>query len=637
MPSDPNLKAARAVVLSRQRLQKGLSRDASNGLKKPFTLRDAECQYPGSKKSSIARIVKRLEEANTLDFEQVPEPNKGRPRLLSDDEEEAIVSFIIWMQKSGLPASKHEIEDAASTIRSRRDPDAVPVGRMWYRRFCDDHPELDISILKAKEATRFEYEEAGVEETKQWFKRLTEVITRYGIGASECWNADQAGIRVGILRERVQCLVVRTKKKTATEVFSPEDRETCTVIGTGNAAGATTPPWLIFKAFPTIEWSDIDGDPNMRFAQSETAFSNAEITLEWAKHFNRWSWEKSATVQHRQLDFEQWFGCNEHLKSEFNPITPYDTPPGTEGKEEEELEIFDEGFTAAHIIAGFEKSGIFPPTDKPAVNYLLRKKLKTRKAIDPALSSLLPEENRFPLASDTARDIGNRYHDILSSPTLRGLESVRKIVNEAIVLEEIVRNHVEDRRARIEKRYHQRKRGKRARPMEEIKAEWRANKEVIVNGVTKKMQFKQWLEYTGKDVEYASYDSSRAEMTSQLKEKEDFFMIDTQLAPETHEAIHKAGFAAKPLSAVDLSHLLCSDDTVDFTLTQPPADADEESDIDLSDEEDLAMPSSPPCLPDYESSVPTMPSTPCPLQYQARFDDAFINRMIEETEALEAI
>ncbi|CEI63597.1 hypothetical protein FVEN_g6728 [Fusarium venenatum] len=164
MPLDPNLKAARPVVLSRQRLQKGLSRDASNGPKKAFTLRDAE-------------------QANTLDFEQVPEPNKGRPRLLSDDEEEAIVSSIIWMQKSGLPASKHEIEDAANIIRSRRDPDAVPVGRMWYRRFCDDHPELDRSILKSKEDARFKYNEAGVEETKQWFKRLTEAITRYGIDA----------------------------------------------------------------------------------------------------------------------------------------------------------------------------------------------------------------------------------------------------------------------------------------------------------------------------------------------------------------------------------------------------------------------------------------------------------------------
>jgi hypothetical protein len=174
------------------------------------------------------------------------------------------------------------------------------------------------------------------------------------------------------------------------------------------------------------------------------------------------------------------------------------------------------------------------------------------------------------LASDTARDISNRYHDILSSLTLRGLEAVRKIINKAIVLEDIIRNHIEDRQARIEKRYHQRKHRKRARPIgdyihnvslqelrdqhtefvkagdkaqqrsrlrnlrsftirqiEEIKAEWRESKEVIVNGIVKKMQFKQWLEHTGKDVEYASYNSLRAEMTSQLKEKEDFFMIDT--------------------------------------------------------------------------------------------------------------
>ncbi|KAI8396360.1 hypothetical protein FOFC_20907 [Fusarium oxysporum] len=359
----------------------------------------------------------------------------------------------------------------------------------------------------------------------------------------------------------------------------------------------------------------------------------------WARDFNRKSWDKPAAVQHRQLDFEEWFGCNEHLKSPSNAAASYDKPPGTEGKAEEDLvwrllvidgfsghgsfafreycikfnilvafllphsthmlqpmdlgvfqwlknahqkrlrdalrkgnlsfnrrdfagsfkEIFDEGFTPAHIITGFEKSGIFPPTE----------------AIDPALSSLLPAENRFPLASDTARDVSNRYHDILSSPTLRGLESVGKIVSEAIVLDDIVRNHVEDRQGRIEKRYHQRKRGKRAKPvgeyihnvsleelreqhtedvnagnkaqqrlqlrnlrsfairqMEEIRDEWRKKKEVIVNGVEKRLQFKQWLEHTGKDVEYASYDASRAEIRSQLNKKEDFFTIDTQLAPE---------------------------------------------------------------------------------------------------------
>jgi hypothetical protein len=331
MHSSANLRAAQAVVSSRLRLQSGRSRDAA----RPLSLRQAEDRFRGSKRASIARIVKKLEAANTLRVEDLPDQQGGRPRLLTEEEEEAIVAFVIWMQRSGLPASKYEVEDAANTLRRRRDPEARPVSRMWYRRFCDDHPELDKSILKAKEAARVEYEEAGVEETKQWFQRLSEVITNYELGASECWNADQAGVRVGILRERVECLIIRTQKKSSTEVFSPANQESCTVIGTGNAAGDTTPPWLIFKSFPTLEWAQIEGDSQMRFAQSDTAFSNAEITLQWAKHFNRYSWEKSATVQRRQLDFEQYFGCNEHLQQPGNAFREYDLPPNTETIQEE--------------------------------------------------------------------------------------------------------------------------------------------------------------------------------------------------------------------------------------------------------------------------------------------------------------
>ncbi|GKU11444.1 unnamed protein product, partial [Fusarium langsethiae] len=130
-----------------------------------------------------------------------------------------------------------------------------------------------------------------------------------------------------MLRDKMECLVVRTKKKSSTEVYSSQDRETCTVIGSGNAAGATTPPWLIFKSLPTLEWAFIEGDPDMRFAQSDSAFSSAAITLEWAKHFNRCSWEKSATVQQRQLDFEEWFGCNEHLQDTNNRLVTHDMPP----------------------------------------------------------------------------------------------------------------------------------------------------------------------------------------------------------------------------------------------------------------------------------------------------------------------
>ncbi|RKK65555.1 hypothetical protein BFJ69_g16180 [Fusarium oxysporum] len=380
---------------------------------------------------------------------------------------------------------------------------------MWYRRFCDDHPELRRAFLKAAEKSRKSWEAGGISDTKEWFERLTEAIVNHRINASECWNTDQAGVRVGILRERVQCLIMRTKREARAQVLSPEDRETCTVIGTGNASGATTPPWLIFKSFPTLGWAYIDGDPNMRFAQSESAFSNGDITEEWARHFNRHSWEKSSTAKSRGQGFEKWFGCDEHLRDPLQRHISYDVPP-TPRKEEEIIwrllvvdgfsghgafdfreycikfnilvdflpphsthflqpmdDIFYEGFTAANIVSGFTKSGISPPTDRPVVTYLLQKQLKAKKAVDPAFSFLLPKETRFQVASDTTKCIRERYHDTLSSPTMAGLQQVSLVLSEAVLLETTVKLYSDDRRPGIEKQYNKRKRGKAAKPVGE--------------------------------------------------------------------------------------------------------------------------------------------------------------------------
>ncbi|PCD21933.1 hypothetical protein AU210_015736 [Fusarium oxysporum f. sp. radicis-cucumerinum] len=367
MHSSVNLRAAQAVVSSRLRLQSGRSRDAA----RPLTLRQAEDRFRGSKRATIARIVKKLEAANTLRVEDLPDQQGGRPRLLTEEEEEAIVAFVIWMQRSGLPASKYEVEDAANTLRRRRDPDAKPVSRMWYRRFCDDHPELDKSILKAKEAFRVEYEEAGVEETKQWFQRLSEVITNYELGASECWNADQAGVRVGILRERVECLIVRTQKKSSTEVFSPADRESCTVIGTGNAAGDTTPPWLIFKSFPTLEEYDLP--PNHETIEEEGPVWRLLVIDGFTGH-GSFAFREYCMKFHILVAFllphsthilqPMDIGVFQYLKNAHQRKLREALRKGKLTFNRRDFagafqEIFNEGFTAAHIISGFEKIKVF--------------------------------------------------------------------------------------------------------------------------------------------------------------------------------------------------------------------------------------------------------------------------------------
>ncbi|GKU10814.1 unnamed protein product, partial [Fusarium langsethiae] len=61
------------------RLRRGLNRDAAGRPKKPLTLRDAAARYAGSARTSIGRIVKRLEAADTVDYEDVADPKMGPP------------------------------------------------------------------------------------------------------------------------------------------------------------------------------------------------------------------------------------------------------------------------------------------------------------------------------------------------------------------------------------------------------------------------------------------------------------------------------------------------------------------------------------------------------------------------------
>lgn len=73
---------------------------------------------------------------------------------MADEEEEAVVAFVIWMERSGFPATKAEIEAAANILRLRRDPLAQPLSKMWHPRFRQDHPELQKTFLKSMYKSR---------------------------------------------------------------------------------------------------------------------------------------------------------------------------------------------------------------------------------------------------------------------------------------------------------------------------------------------------------------------------------------------------------------------------------------------------------------------------------------------------
>jgi hypothetical protein len=130
--------------------------------------------------------------------------------------------------------------------------------------------------------------------------------------------------------------VVRTTRSQRPEVVDPSNRESCTQIGAANALGTSIPPWLIFKALPTESWAEIDAIPGMRFAQSETGFSNQQITLEWLHSFNAFSWLSSLKARAKRISLANWFGCDEWLRDAISPHSKLTAPP-TIHKEEDKI------------------------------------------------------------------------------------------------------------------------------------------------------------------------------------------------------------------------------------------------------------------------------------------------------------
>ena len=73
--------------------------------------------------------------------------------------------------------------------------------------------------------------------------------------------------------------------------------------------------YVILKTAPTDETlAGIDEDDyNIRFSSAPTGFLNADLTMDYLKHFNQYSFLESFTFKHREATLIGWFGYDEHL------------------------------------------------------------------------------------------------------------------------------------------------------------------------------------------------------------------------------------------------------------------------------------------------------------------------------------
>jgi hypothetical protein len=316
---NPAVAAARAILLSQRR-----HRNTKEG--KPLTVREAADRFSASK-SAVGRHLKSMKLYGKPDFS---DNSRGRPRNLDEAEERAVIAYIVWLERAGFPCNQLLIEEAANDLRASRTPPAGPVGDGWYRRFLRDNPQLQKKkLVRAFDRERAGFEAGDIEDLQQFYTDLGVAVKNRDIEASQMFNADECGIRIGALRERLEVIIVKKMLNAKHDVISFTNRESTTMLGCANAAGCKysldfcvysdiflvmIPPLMVFKTWPTESWDVDDLDEGIRFARSESGFSNAEISMDWIRHFNRNSFECTAKAQSRGVTFTDWFGCDEYMR-----------------------------------------------------------------------------------------------------------------------------------------------------------------------------------------------------------------------------------------------------------------------------------------------------------------------------------
>ncbi|KAF6514205.1 hypothetical protein HZS61_006461 [Fusarium oxysporum f. sp. conglutinans] len=239
-----------------------------------------------------------------------------KSRLLSDQEEDMIVQFILGLDSRGFPSRLLYVEDIANSLRANRG--APPVGKRWAHNFIKRQPEL-----KTHKFRRYDYQRAKCEDPtiiRGWFRLVENTIAKYGIRSDDIWNFDETGFMMGVIEPGI--VITGSHRQGRPKQVQPGNREWITVIEGINAEGQSIPPFIIGAGKDHLaNWyqeCDLPGD--WVIALSENGWTNNNLGLEWLKHFDRATAKRTNSryrllildghESHHSVEFEEY--CKEN-------------------------------------------------------------------------------------------------------------------------------------------------------------------------------------------------------------------------------------------------------------------------------------------------------------------------------------
>jgi hypothetical protein len=234
-------------------------------------------------------------------------------RLLTINEEESLVRWILSMDRRGMPPHQASVQQIATLLLTERATAAAPppIGSRWISRFINRHKEI-----KSKYNRKYDYQRAKCEDPQliqAWFQRVQRTIAEYGILEQDIYNFDETGFQMGVIATAK--VVTGADRAGRPRTVQPGNREWVTIIETVNTRGSVIPPLIIFEAVmhQSTWYSCIPHDWSI--GVSENGWTTNEIGLFWLQNVFEKHTKDRTIGRYRLLILD---GHGSHVTPEFD-------------------------------------------------------------------------------------------------------------------------------------------------------------------------------------------------------------------------------------------------------------------------------------------------------------------------------
>ncbi|KAH7464010.1 hypothetical protein FOMA001_g17859 [Fusarium oxysporum f. sp. matthiolae] len=239
-----------------------------------------------------------------------------KSRKLTDLEEQIIVQFLLDLDSRGFPSRHRDVEEMANRLLADRD--ASLVGKCWDINFIKRQPELKTCFQR-----RYDYQRAKCEDLtiiRNWFRLVENTIAKYGIRSDDIWNFDETGFMMGVISSGI--VVTSSERRGNPKSVQPGNREWVTAIQAINAEGQAIDPFIVVAGqYHLANWYRESNLPaSWAIATTQNGWTDNEKGLEWLKHFNRCTNNRSTGPyrllildgheSHHSADFQIYFEEN---------------------------------------------------------------------------------------------------------------------------------------------------------------------------------------------------------------------------------------------------------------------------------------------------------------------------------------